>query len=73
LFIENYNRIEKRPIIFIKPTRKDQIIEMFDYLILLAFWIAIIAAFKDLPEKIPIHYDRLGEVDNYSAKTSIFL
>lgn len=46
---------------------------MFGYLILLAFWITIIAAFKDLPEKIPIHYDRLGEVDNYIAKTSIFL
>ena len=65
--------MEKRPFIIIKPTKTDNLIELFGYLILVAFWITIILSYNKLPEQIPIHYNGLGEVDNYSKKTSIFL
>jgi uncharacterized membrane protein len=57
----------------LKPTRSDKIIEITGYVVLLAFWITIIISYKDLPEQIPIHYNALGEVDNYGNKTSIFI
>lgn len=65
--------MEKRPKIDLKLTNTDQVIELIGYLILIAFWITIIVSYNYLPEKIPIHYNGLGEVDNYSKKTSIFL
>jgi uncharacterized membrane protein len=65
--------MEKRPIIYIKPTKTDNLIELIGYLILVAFWIIIILSYNNLPEQIPIHFNGFGEVDNYSKKTSIFL
>lgn len=65
--------MKKRPIINIEPTKTDNLIELIGYLILAAFWVTIILSYNNLPEQIPIHYNGLGEVDNYSNKTSIFL
>ena len=65
--------MEKRPKIELKLSKTDKVIELIGYLILIAFWITIILSYNNLPEKIPIHYNGLGEVDNYSKKTSIFL
>ena len=65
--------MEKRPILILKPTKTEKIIEIIGYIILLAYWLVIITTYQNLPEKIPIHYNGLGEVDNYSKKSSIFL
>ena len=65
--------MEKRPIINIKPTKTDNLIELIGYLILFAFWLTSIVTYNYLPEQIPIHYNGFGEVDNYGKKTSIFL
>lgn len=65
--------MDKKPKIEIKLTNTDKAIELIGYLILIAFWITIIVSYNNLPEQIPIHYNGLGEVDNYSKKTSIFL
>ncbi len=65
--------MEKRPILIINPTKTEKIIEIIGYIILLAYWITTISTYQNLPEKIPIHYNGLGEVDNYGKKSSIFL
>lgn len=65
--------MKKRPIIIIKPTKTDQVIEVIGYVILVSFWLITMFTFSYLPEQIPIHYNGLGEVDNYSHKKSIFL
>ncbi len=65
--------MEKRPKIILQLTKADKVIEMIGYIILLIFWITIIVSYNNLPEQIPIHYNGIGEVDNYSKKSSIFL
>lgn len=65
--------MDKRPKIEIKLTNTDKGIELIGFLILIAFWITTILSYSNLPEQIPIHYNGLGEVDNYSKKSSIFL
>lgn len=65
--------MENRPKIEIKLTQTDKVIEAIGYLILVVFWINSIVSFPSLPENIPIHFNGLGEVDNYGPKTSIFL
>lgn len=65
--------MEKRPKIEIKLTQTDKIIEAIGYLILIVFWIMNIVSFSNLPEKIPIHYNGLGIVDNYGSKSTIFI
>ena len=65
--------MEKRPKIDLKLTNTDQVIELIGYLILIAFWITIIVSYNYLPEKIPIHYNGLGEVDNYTLNSQQFI
>ena len=65
--------MDKRPKIEIKLTNTDKAIELIGFLILITFWVIIIVSYNNLPEQIPIHYNGLGEVDNYSKKSSIFL
>ncbi len=62
-----------RPIIEIRLTQIDKIIEVFGYVTLISLWIMTIVSFNSLPESIPIDYNALGEVDNYSRKTFIFM
>jgi uncharacterized membrane protein len=65
--------MDKRPIVEIKPTKTDNFIEAIAYLALIVLWIMTIVSFNSLPDSIPIHYNGIGEVDNYGRKTSIFL
>lgn len=65
--------MEKRPKIELKLTQTDKFLEAIGYLMLIIFWIMTIVSFSSLPESIPIHYNGLGEVDNYGSKTSIFI
>jgi len=65
--------MDKRPKIELILTKTDKIIELIGYLILIAFWITIIISYKNLPEQIPVHYNGLGEADDYARKASIFL
>lgn len=65
--------MEKQTKIKIQLTQTDKIIEILGCLTLFSFWVMILISFSDLPEKIPIHYNALGEVDNYGKKSSVFL
>tara|TARA_R110002124_G_scaffold107094_2_gene259410 strand:- start:55 stop:552 length:498 start_codon:yes stop_codon:yes gene_type:complete len=65
--------MDQRPKIQIKLTNTDKAMELIGFLILIAFWVTMIVSYNNLPEQIPIHYNGLGEVDNYSKKSSIFL
>ena len=65
--------MEKRPKIEIKLTQTDKILEAIGYSMLVIYWVMTIVSFSTLPENIPIHYNGLGEVDNYGGKASIFL
>ncbi len=62
-----------KPTIKIELTISDILLEIIGYFLLVLFWIFIISNYQTLPESIPIHYNGLGEVDNYGKKTSIFL
>ena len=64
--------MDKRPKIEIKLTNTDKAIELIGFLILITFWVIIIVSYNNLPEQIPIHYNGLGEVDNYSKKVQSF-
>ena len=65
--------MEKKPIIEIKPSMFDLFVTLLGYLAIAGLWIMTIGSFDSLPEQIPIHYNGLGEVDNYGKKVSIFI
>lgn len=65
--------MEKQPKITIKLNKNDKILEFIGICFIIIYWFTIIFSYKFLPEKIPIHYNGLGEVDRYSNKISIFL
>lgn len=62
-----------RPIIEIKPTKKDIILDVLGILVLILFWIYIINSYPNLPNIIPIHFNLNGEADGFGSKNFIFL
>src|SRR5688572_30011380 len=42
-------------------------------LLLLAPLIALLALWDDFPERVPIHWNLQGEIDDWSSKTFLFL
>lgn len=65
--------MEERPIIIIKPTLTDTILEMFGWLALISLWGYAISNYTVLPDRIPVHFDASGHVDSYGHKFSIFI
>lgn len=65
--------MDEKPVIKLKLTQTDKILEVISSIALIAFWLMAILSYSKLPDLIPIHYNGLGEVDNYAGKKSIFL
>ena len=64
---------ENRPIVKIKTTRTDKIIEIIACTALIALWIFIYIIYQKLHEIIPTHFDGSGKADGYGEKESVFL
>lgn len=62
-----------RPVIKLKLTTTDKIIEWLGWFLLAVLWVMVIWNFSALPETIPIHWNFKGEVDNYGGKHSILI
>jgi uncharacterized membrane protein len=62
----------ERPILAIKLTLFDKILEGFTFVTLLAFWVYTLLHYKKLPEVIPTHFDVMGQPDGYGLKWTIF-
>jgi uncharacterized membrane protein len=65
--------MEERPLIIIKPTLTDIILEMFGWLAMIALWGFAISNYSDLPLRVPVHFDAYGHVNGYGNKTSIYI
>jgi uncharacterized membrane protein len=63
----------KRPKIRIWLTLFDLIIEIAGLVAVLAIWILLLATYSRLPDVIPIHFNSLGQVDNFGEKSEIFM
>lgn len=64
------SNIEK---IYINPSKLDNFLDIFGYILLILYWIMVIITFQKLPEEIPVHYNGAGEVDALGTKNSIFM
>jgi uncharacterized membrane protein len=64
--------MEERPVIVIKPTPADIILEMFGWLALILLWGYVVNNYPDIPDRIPTHFNVSGIADNYGNKPSIF-
>lgn len=65
--------MDKKPIIKVKLTPTDKILEILGGVSLVAFWVLILVNYASLPDIIPIHYNGLGEVDRYGGKGNILM
>lgn len=63
----------ERPVIIIKPTITDKILEVAGYIALVALWILVTVYYQRMPEIIPIHFKMDGEADGYGEKGNLFL
>lgn len=64
--------MNKRPLIRIKLTQTDKIIEIFGWCLLLISWIWVAVHYAQLPEVIPTHFNAIGEPDGFSDKKHIW-
>lgn len=54
-------------------TAFDKTIEVITIALLLTYWATLLLTYPSLPEKIPIHFNYKGEIDNVASKGSIIL
>lgn len=57
----------------IAKTKGEQVWNAFGYLFFLGSIILLIAVWGSLPEKVPAHYNALGEVDRWGSKWELFI
>lgn len=62
-----------RPRIKLEYTLTDRLIEIIGWGVLLVIWVLVISTYSNLPDTIPVHYNALGEVDGYGAKSEIWI
>jgi len=72
IFRNSWWAIRKRPKTRPGFTVFDLIIEIVGIVAVLSLWILVMVSYSELPEIIPIHYNGLGQADNFGAKTKIF-
>lgn len=63
----------ERPVIKIKPTILDKVLEAAAILMLVLLWAIAIYGYSHLPEIVPIHFNGAGEPDGYSGKKTVFI
>ena len=64
---------EERPVLRIKLTSADKLLEVGGWIILSLLWVILILKFTNIPDTIPIHYSVTGKPDSFGNKTTIFL
>lgn len=64
---------ESRPVIQLKVSRLDRILELLSAGLLLFTWLYCLYRYSSLPQQIPIHFDLEGKPDNHGSKLSLFL
>lgn len=62
----------ERPRIRIRPQKWDKVLECAGWVVLAAIWVLVVLTFGNLPDKIPAHYDFLGNVGGWGDKSRIF-
>lgn len=64
--------MSKRPKIDLKLNNTDKFLEIISWLMLIGIWLFTLSNYSVLPEKIPTHYNFLGEADTFGNKKTIF-
>ncbi|MDF2607352.1 MAG: hypothetical protein K0S34_1547 [Bacillales bacterium] len=62
-----------RPIIKIKKTMFEVILNTISIASFICILIYLKLSWSDIPETVPMHFDSTGKVDNYGAKEFIFI
>lgn len=66
-------RFEERPSLKLKLTAGDWVIEVFGVIFLVILVLLPIIFQKDLPERIPIHFNGAGIPDGYGGRSSLWI
>ncbi|MCI5082115.1 MAG: DUF1648 domain-containing protein [Saprospiraceae bacterium] len=64
--------MSERPKLKLENTPWQQAMEIVSILALLAMISILLYHFSSLPDRVPIHYNALGEADGWSSKISLF-
>lgn len=68
-----FKKYDDRPRIKIEPTAVDRIIDALSLVFLLLLLVMVFQYYPDLPDKIPTHFNSLGQADDFGRKNSILL
>jgi uncharacterized membrane protein len=63
----------KKPLIKIKQDTYDWIIESIGVIFLIVLIVIPLVYYKQLPERIPVHFNGSGQADGFGGKSSIWL
>ncbi|MFJ8262012.1 DUF1648 domain-containing protein [Rummeliibacillus sp. NPDC094406] len=63
----------KRPKITISKTKSEWVWDIIGYIIYVSSILLLIFNWSVLPEKVPAHYNALGEVDRYGSKWELII
>lgn len=63
----------KRPKITIQKTKSEWLWDTIGYLIFVCSILLLVSIWSLLPEKVPAHYNALGEVDRYGSKWELII
>ncbi|MEI6946625.1 DUF1648 domain-containing protein [Paraflavisolibacter sp. H34] len=53
-------------------TKLDAVLGWFTWILLAALWLFALVNYAILPQKIPVHFNALGQADGFGSKSSIF-
>ena len=65
--------IKERPRIKLKLTSIGRIIEIINWISVLAIWVFTIVNYNNLPDIIPTHFNFAGEVDGFGGKANVLI
>lgn len=63
----------KRPIIKVTRSRLDLTVEIISATVLITAIALLLFYYPTLPERVPSHYDALGQPDSYSSKSKLII
>ena len=65
--------MSSRPRLSIPLSGVDRMVEYLGWLMILALWLWVALAYRQLPEAIPIHFGLTGEPDAFGAKRALLV
>lgn len=60
-----------RPKIKVEKTNFQRILEIISFVIVVMLWVYLFKFWSSIPDKIPVHFNALGEVDSWGGKSSL--